>query len=197
MIGTNNKTVSLGVVDDTENTLGLYWFVLSSALGSMGKQKTLDLEKDHWRIRKDEFCAIPYDNSMAWSTQTLGFDGFSSHMLLTCILLFYLFIWPCSMSCEILVPWPGTEPKSPVLEARVNHWIPRKSLQSCILEALWFNKVIRLSGQCHLGFSMDVQMLLHLAYSLHSTTTVHLQDHLFKNNNNRKKVASRKNVYWP
>ena len=47
MIGTNNKTVSLGVVDDTENTLGLYWFVLSSALGSMGKQKTLDLEMDH------------------------------------------------------------------------------------------------------------------------------------------------------
>ena len=47
MIGTNDNTVSLEVVDDTENMLGLSWFVSSSALGSMGKQKTLDLEKDH------------------------------------------------------------------------------------------------------------------------------------------------------
>lgn len=34
----------------------------------------------------------------------------------------YLFIslfmfWPCSMACEILVPQPGIEPKSPALEA--------------------------------------------------------------------------------
>ena len=104
MIDRNNNTVSLEVVDVTENMLGLFWFVSSSTLGSTGKLKTLDLEKDHGRIRKDEFCAIPYDNSMARSAQTLGFDGFSSHMLLTCILLFYLFIWPCPMACEILVP---------------------------------------------------------------------------------------------
>ena len=198
MIGTNDNTVSLEVVDDTENMLGLSWFVSSSALGSMGKQKTLDLEKDHWRIRKDEFCAIPYDNSMAWSTQTLGFDGFSSHMLLTCILLFYLFIWPCSMACEILVPWPGTEPKSPVLKARVNHWIPRKSLQSCILEALWFNKVIWLSGQCHPGFSMWMYRCCY-TWLIHCTQQPQCIYRItcLKNNNNRKKVASRKNVYWP
>ena len=36
MIDRNNNTVSLEVVDVTENMLGLFWFVSSSTLGSTG-----------------------------------------------------------------------------------------------------------------------------------------------------------------
>lgn len=36
IIDRNDNTVSLEVVDNTENMLGLFWFVSSSALGSMG-----------------------------------------------------------------------------------------------------------------------------------------------------------------
>lgn len=36
MIDRNDNIVSLEVADDTENMLGLFWFVSSSALGFMG-----------------------------------------------------------------------------------------------------------------------------------------------------------------
>ena len=38
-------------------------------------------------------------------------------------LFFFFFNFFCHMAWEILVPWPGTEPTSPALEAQsLNHW---------------------------------------------------------------------------
>ena len=35
----------------------------------------------------------------------------------------YLFFWPCRAACGILLPLPGIEPLSTILEAQsLNHW---------------------------------------------------------------------------
>ena len=49
---------------------------------------------------------------------------------------FYLFIyfWPCSAACGILVPWPGIEPAPSAVKARSpNHWTTRELLHLFIL----------------------------------------------------------------
>ena len=55
-------------------------------------------------------------------------DGTVLSLILCCTLLLVLFFfWQHCMTCEILVPWPGTEPRP--LAVRVwspNHWAARE-----------------------------------------------------------------------
>ena len=49
-------------------------------------------------------------------------------LFLNSFLCVYLFFWPCSMACEILVPQPGIEPLPPALEGwSLNHWTTREA----------------------------------------------------------------------
>ena len=44
------------------------------------------------------------------------------------------------MACEILAPWPGTEPSTPAMEGKsFNHWLASEFPQMSILKAdeLW------------------------------------------------------------
>ena len=48
-----------------------------------------------------------------------------------CGVFIFIFFWPCPMACGILVPQPGIEHMSPVVEAqRPNSWITTEVLGS-------------------------------------------------------------------
>ena len=47
--------------------------------------------------------------------------------ILLCLFFFPFLFWPHHMACGILVPWPGTEPRSSAMRVQnPNHWITRE-----------------------------------------------------------------------